>query len=397
MRFLLTVAFAYGGVALSLSGRIIAQSTLHDVCNQISRQVGFDSLNYSISHYDDGSTYYAEVKDDGRHTGEPVTKYTLSQGDVFEIRFEDLGLSLFNPEFDEFLQIIKFDSLKSTLRVTQLPDGIWFWDDNISLPPFDSIQSSEGYLAWGQTAQSDSLGNFDLGSGLFLRLQELFRLSPNPLIPWMNGDKVLVWWRESDYPDVNRIKVDVDYAYPCIGSMEGRRPLWSGAASGLIFRADLAGYGGPSYIFNGYRPEGSGCGLLESPLGWVYAGEMLNWKLEGEGVWQSKSEFNGTEKPEIRVSGIWRQDQIFRGESSSYYKDLLVLRMDGEFYRFEQLDSLGSALGWEFHQTVWTSQWFDEIMVGFSLPMHLKTGVLWVLSEEIGREIRLVSEGQDLK
>ena len=349
-----------------LSGQVQGQKDLKSLCNELFPQNELERLGYSISYKSEGATDFAEVEDGGR-----IPRLSFAYGDQLKIQLHDLGLTLFNPEFNELMQIIKFDSLQSTMALTTAaPD--WDWDIEVPSPSFDAIQSSEGYLVCSYPLEADSLGDFDLGNGIFLHLQNLFSID---LDANRAGGTAVVWWYESDYPGIVNLEVDAGSAYPFV--LRYADDL--GGTCGLVFNGQFSSFG-PNFFYHGFWPEGIGLGLLQARTGWVYGGEVFDWRFDGEGVWQTKPKLEGEG---IRVHGLWRDGEIFRGESVHYYDTLEVFRMNGEFYRYAQLDSLEIDL-MDRHAI---SKWVFE-------PQHLKTGVLWDYIEG-NREIKLISEGSE--
>ena len=389
------IACAVVSVLTSLfSEQTLAQGNLKDLCDQLFPQHELERLGYSISYKSEGSNSFAEVED-----GESLPRFSLTLGESLKIEIHRLGITLWNPEVNEFKEVTKFDSLTSTLsNLTASPNAPNSVDSKLELPSFHSIQNAEGFLACNGPFQVDSLGNFNLGDKLFLRLQDLFRLDSRE-DQWNSGGnsggKVVLFWWLADHPELAPMTLNTESC----GLFSLRHFPVAHSYFGLVFTMDSPWRGGPSFAFQGFWPEGEGVGILRSLQdGWVYEGEISDWRFNGEGVWQTREVLGGEG---IRVHGLWEEGEISLGSSTYFADSLIFCHMNGEFYCQSEVYSIGIDFA-DWHISSGfpgerNTSWVFE-------PLHLKNGVLWTYATEDSggtvisrgkREIKLISEGSE--
>lgn len=150
----------------------------------------------------------------------------------------------------------------------------------------------------------------------------------------------------------------------------------------------------PNIEFVGYvGTTGSGIGVFRyAHTDSYYAGEVVDWEHNGEGVWQTKSTFD-LEEPCLVAHGKWENGSLRYGNFSAYFDGGLCATMVGEFFTEREL--------WKMELPEWHAEKMGIYSQGQNYirwePMHLRQGVYFscLMGDSAtvpGSEIKVVCE-----
>jgi len=326
----------------------------------------FDSGAFEIHEYTQNGADVVEVYNRITGNGDWFFYYAKNQPTIY---FATLGMTCYGAEValgnSEDRTIVAFDSLQTKFALESEVRGEWGrhmdWIDSggtnwLEAPDTEGVVDDDGYIACKQHLRSDSTGSFSLPNDFSLLFSNLFQ---------PDEEVAVLSWSLEDKPILTGLEYENDFVFD--------RSLLE------MFLEN----GGAGWVYNGFTPHpaieyagyvgasGSGIGVFRyAYTDTFYAGEILDWEHNGEGVWQTRSKFDPSQSLFV-VQGNWVNGDLLNGTYSVYFDGALCAMMMGEFFTENELINLELS-EWHAEQMGIYSQGQNYIRWQ---PMHLKRGV----------------------
>ena len=342
----------------------------------------FDGGVFEIHEYTQDGKDVVEVNSRITGAGEWFFGYTEKK-QLPTIDFVTLGMTCHGCELENIdsigWTIVAFDSLNTNFAIDSITRREWGGVDWLEAPNVNEITDENGFIACNQNLRSDTLGLFALPNAITLSFSNIFQ-------PEYKGRAVISWSLE-DMPLRFPLDFENDLLFPRDYSEMFQKDGWAGwVYSGITPHPDIE--------FVGYiGVTGSGIGVLRyAHPDSYYAGEIVDWEHNGEGVWQTRSAFDPGETL-LMAHGKWENGSLRHGNFSTYFNGALCASMVGEFFTEREL--------WEMELPEWHAEKMGihsqgQVYIRWE-PMHLRKGVYFscLMGESTivpGSEIKVVCE-----
>jgi|GEM_PF-6890726 len=341
----------------------------------------FDSGAYEIHEYTYDDKDVVEVNSQLTGAAEWFFRYTEKK-QLPTIDFVTLGMSCHGCELENIdsigWTIVAFDSLNTQLAADSMTRREWGGVDWLEAPKVKGIVDENGFIACNEHLRSDSLGLFGLPNAFTLSFANLFQLE---------NQRVVISWSLEDKHLSLPLNFKNDFVFP----RDYSEMFQKDGQAGWVYSGFTPH---PNIEFVGYvGTTGSGIGVFRyAHTDSYYAGEVVDWEHNGEGVWQTKSTFD-LEEPCLVAHGKWENGSLRYGNFSAYFDGGLCATMVGEFFTEREL--------WEMELPEWHTEKMGIYSQGQNYirwePMHLRKGVYFscLMGESTivpGSEIKVVCE-----